>query len=197
MKKFGKPDFGYSGSQIEEELLGEVARPIRLEFKDWRAGREKFRMSRTEMYRLVKNNQPEGSSPTAPDTSFAYDTQSMLVELLQRELSNIFDKIDYVDLLDRIQFFTAVNSPMDYALGIDAFFEIYLDDDFYIEITLDASGRDKEDYKADILIHYPEKGIDPQEDKAQWQEFITQQSQAIIEEFKRKLKNHDVRRIKK
>ncbi|MFA6227566.1 MAG: hypothetical protein WC668_00040 [Patescibacteria group bacterium] len=192
MKKFGKPELGYTGGQIEEELFAEVNRPLRLTFEQWLKNRDKFRMSKSEMFRLIKENQP--AAPTTPDTDFAYDTQSEIVELLQKEEE--FSEVDYNDLLSRVKFFTAVNSPLDYGLGIDAFFEIYLDDEHFIRITLDAAGWEKGDYKADILIVYPEEGIDPKEDKKDWKKFIQDQAQFIVEKFKSKLKNHEVERTR-
>ena len=52
------------------------------------------------------------------------------------------------DTMQPMKFYTAIGTPLDTYHGIDAFFE-----QGSTTVTLDVSGREKENHKADVLIH--------------------------------------------
>ncbi len=196
---FVKRDYGYTGNQIEAELLGEVAEPKRISFEYWKNNYDKFRMSKGEMYRLVEANQPEGSEPTDAEADFAYQVQCAIAEILTAQGQEIFERAGKKDLFkgisyDQVKFYTAVGSPMDYALGVDGYFKIYLDDISYIEVTLDASGWQKPEYKADQLIIY--EGIDSKTESAKWKDFISSEALAVVQWFKYKLEKNEIKRAR-
>ncbi|OGY43735.1 MAG: hypothetical protein A3B89_02710 [Candidatus Buchananbacteria bacterium RIFCSPHIGHO2_02_FULL_40_13] len=170
MKHRGKPHFGLTGSMAESEIFGEVIRPV--EFENWREGHNY--MTRNEALRLVQESQP--GNPSDPEPRFANDLQATIVERV------------YPNDYNRVRFFTAVGSPLDYLHHIDAFFEID-DGDFTYTITIDLKTHPVEKpatLKTDILLIYPTEGLDPNIDKEDYQSLIARTAQEIIEIFQEK-----------
>ncbi len=139
-----------SGSVVEQELLGEIGKETygeRFKGAEYVPYREAFRM--------VKESQP--FDPADPEPRFANDLHATLAEKLGLE--------DY----SRLKFFTAVSKThLDVFHGIDAFFELTLEDEHgAVVATIDITTRPKEAWKADVLITVPDEGFDfkDQEDK--------------------------------
>ena len=127
---------GYTGKMFESEVLSRLS-------DSWR--REGyFNMSKS--YEWVRNNQIW--NPSDPDNKTASDLHFKIAEKLGLENVN------------ELKFYSALNSPLDYHYGVDAFFEI---GDSVVTIDLSLNPH-KEVAKADIVVHendlLDEQGID-------------------------------------
>jgi hypothetical protein len=160
MSTFRKNEGRISGTLAEEELFGEVLGPIKFEWLQ--ENRNEIGPLNYERTReMVKKLQPWPDA-FEPGTAFADELHMHLAQLLTPG--------DW----KKLRFYTAVHHYFDYLHGVDAFFE--LDTEVgTITVTLDASKKLKEEYKADVLVHYPQS-LDPTDpgDKKNWQELMVE-----------------------
>lgn len=158
---------GATGGIIESQVFGGIVK-INKETPDYR----KF----SEALSYVKTLQPF-EDPSDPDPQFANDLHASIAEILGIE--------DYT----KLKFYTAVSkSPhkktsFDFHHGVDAFFEYETDEGKIKLVTMDVTTREKEYYKAHILIQVPPEGLDPKEDREEYLELINQSAEAIVQEI--------------
>lgn len=167
-RRFEKPR-GITGGMAEEEIFGSVENSQ--EFQEWLENHGY--MTFKESMRVAKENQP--GDPTDPDARFANDLHATLAEAISP------------DNYEMIRFNTAVGSNLDYQHGIDAFFEIETASGTIV-VTLDVKTYDTSNIKADVLIVYPNEGLDPKEDKLEWEDLLNQVASDIISVINIKMK---------
>jgi hypothetical protein len=154
MSEYRKNLGGISGGLAEQELFGEVFKPIEHKWvQDHRNEIGPLNYERAKD--LVKRLQP-WADPFDPDPLFANELHLNLAQIVTPE--------DF----SQLHFYTAVHHYFDYLHGVDAFFELKTEDGI-ITVTLDASKMIKEEFKADVLVHYPES-LDPMDklDRQKW-----------------------------
>ncbi len=156
------------GRLLEHDLLGEVKIPNEL------SDAEKRYMKYNEAVSWVKNHQPgESTNPRAP---FANELRIELLDLLGLERPEQFNKV---------HFYTAVGSHLDYFHGVDAFFEFDADNNLPKgRVSLGVTLRDKsgDSLKTDIEIWAPADGIDETDKKFTSQ--VRKVAQAIVARLK-------------
>ena len=172
--KIGKPDLGYTGSMAESEAFGEVRGYMEHhEWLEWK--RENHYMAYRESMDLVRKAQL--GDPTEPNPRFASDMQATLVEKLCPG--------EY----DKVRFYTAVGSNLDYQHGVDAFFEVKINDKQIIIVTMDVKIYNPDSVKADILIVFPPEGLDPKDDHDEYYALLENSVMDIIDMINSRRKN--------
>ena len=173
---------GYTGKQMEDELLGSVENP-----KDMPELAEKFKengfIKLKDAMRTIKRYQPF-EDPSDPDPQFANDLHAKVAEKL------------LIDDYSRVRFYTAVGTYIDVVNGVDAFLEIDDKSGKTIFVTLDVTINPKKDsHKADVVFFVPSNGIDPKDDRAMYMEKIEEVANRVAEAFNNNLekinKNHN------
>lgn len=119
---------GYTGRLLENEMLPMLS-------DSWRS--EGY-FSEERCYRWVKDHQEW--DPSDPSNRLANDLHYLVAEKL-----GIIEN----DKINDLKFYNAVNSPLDYFYGVDAFFEIG-DARFTLDITTNPH---KLTHKADYVVH--------------------------------------------
>ncbi|MEK7653276.1 MAG: hypothetical protein AAB358_02250 [Patescibacteria group bacterium] len=161
-----KPDFGLTGSMAQSEVFGEVKDAV--EFKKWIENHT--RLDFEEAIKDAKSRQPRDSDPHEPSPQFACNLHSKVMELLS--LSD----------WERLSFFTAVGSHLDFQHGVDAFFELETDEGKKITVTLDVKTYESSDHnKANVYFEYPQEGLDPQADPQKWSEKIDEVATLVVD----------------
>lgn len=167
----------YTGRVLEAELFGEV------EKEAWTVFEERAYKPYRESMDLVRQAQlidPEkGFNPSCPKPSFANDLHAMLAEKLE------------LDDFERLRFYTAVHSILDYQHKVDGFFEF---DDIPgkkpVIVTLDLTQNpEKTESKADMILLVDEENLDLIENKKGYYAMMDQFVEGIndiIQERKRK-----------
>jgi hypothetical protein len=171
-RRIGKPDLGLTGSMAESEALDKTTDAI--EFEKWKKWREENHyIAYRESMDHVRNVQP--GNPDNPKARFANNLRTMIAKALSPE--------DY----EKIKFFTAVGSNLDYQHGVDAFFDIEIIEGETHTITMDVKTYEPKRVKADVLIVYPEEGLDPEKDEEEWNDLLVQSANSIISSFGSKI----------
>jgi hypothetical protein len=165
---------GYTGRQMESELLGSIENP-----KDMPELEKKFKeeghIRLKDAMRVIKKHQPF-EDPSDPDPRFANDLHAKVAEKLG------------IDNYENVRFYTAVGTYIDLANGVDAFMEIDKDGKT-VFVTLDVTINSKKDsHKADVVFFVSSKGIDPRESKEEYMEKIEEVSDSVVEAFNNNLK---------
>jgi len=187
-----KPRFGLTGEMAENELFGEAGQKINIDFKKWLAKRNELYMPKRKAIEAVKENQP--GDPREPGPKFASDVYEEVVRRLIELDGKENNPDNYFEAVGRVAFFTAVHSPLDYAHGVDAFFEIDSKADEFVRVELDASTHRKAEFDADVLVEYPSGGLDPKDDKDDWESLVGRTADSILETFNAKIRSHDTNR---
>lgn len=93
---------------------------------------------------------------------------------------------------EQLQFYTAIDSLIDFGLGVDGFMELHFDNGEVIRVTLDGTfnlykldhGKSAGKAEADVAFAWPEE---PQEvNPIQWNHLVNEAATMINEEFRRK-----------
>jgi len=170
MEIMNKFESAYTGKLIEEEVFGGLDRERVGVLNDI----GKTYLPYRQAMEIVKKMQP--FDPSDPEPLFANDLHATITEGLKLD--------DY----DRLKFFTALNSHLDFFHGVDAFFELTLEDGKKIVITLDITQNvsSKDTCKADVLILMPDQGLDPQDDRKMYTDKIKQTAEEIVAIIKSK-----------
>jgi len=142
-------NLGYTGRMAEKELFDEAIETTGLELY----------LNYQQSLKAVKESQP-WEDPSDPDKRFANDLHATIANKLGFE--------DY----SKLKFYTSVNSHLDKYHGVDAFFELELDNGQKNRVTLDVTLNINkgEDWKADVVFQWPSEGLDPDlpEDKKEY-----------------------------
>lgn len=170
----------YTGPLVEAELLGEITDPERLAQREKEMIKQIGWLTHKQCRENIKEFQP--GDPSDPKPRFASDLFATIAEDLCPD--------DY----QKLKYYTAVTSKRDEALksrldffkGVDCFFE-FNHDGKKIVITVDVSLLPKEEYKANVFIQIPPKGLDPKEDKREWEQLISEKASEIIDKFHTKI----------
>ena len=157
-------EFRTTGKIIETELFGQVAHEARVERRDLPRLRKETERS---AMRIVKEMQGK-NDPTDPDRPFANDLHATIAEEITPE--------DY----SRLRLYTAIDSALDLKFGVDAFVELDKEEGT-VSVTLDATTNpNKDEYKADVIIHVPSGGIDSTVDKKEYDAVLEQACRDIL-----------------
>lgn len=169
MKNMFSQPTGYTGRLVEKELFGETVENERApDLEDY--------CNYNRSVGLVKESQPF-DNPSEPDTFFADDM-----------LANTAIQIKEEDF-SKFRFFTAVNSHLDKYHGVDAFIEYDHPDAGVVRITLDVTTNPAkgDSYKADVIILWPQEGLDPKLDKEDYRKKLNEVSDRISEIIEKKV----------
>ena len=148
---------GREGAEFEWDIFGSVDRNNPAYQKELQkiAKPNGFVFYRDAL-KLAKNFQP--GDPRNPDRGFARDLRIEILDEL-----GLTDEKD----MDRLEFFTAVGSPLDKWHGVDGFFELKQKFGASLRVTIDAATVDEhekiargQNLKADILISAKELHLD-------------------------------------
>jgi len=157
MREYG-PKFGITGKIVEREVFGDPA-----EFVEGRKkrdfGHEKYMSYRAAMQEVkdIQNNPENGMDPADPEKEFANDLHASIAQEITPD--------DY----SKLRFYTAVETALDHFHGVDAFFEVDLDNGKTAIITLDVTTNpNKLSYKADVILHVPSDGVDRKVDPEEY-----------------------------
>jgi len=177
---------GYTGKIAESEVLGETATEQKEKEQEFYGEYITFEQA----VDLVKDNKYQPfKDPTNPhEKPFPHDVHATLIE----ELS--------LDSYEQLRFYTAVGSYLDKKHGIDAFFELDLGEGESVRATLDMTQNpNKHDYKADVVFHWPNEGIDRKdpEDRVIWRDKVNEVSKELkdVLETEARLKGENIRSL--
>lgn len=172
----------YTGKIAEYDLFGEVKEKAKRKGK-WE---EHEHLPRQEALDLVKEQQP-WEDPTNPKKKFPMDLREEIAENLNIDLSK-------EEISQRLRFYTAVESELDYCYGVDGFFEFDAPDPSdpkkikTFRVTIDLSLKEKYKYKADYLLIYPEEVIDFEEYPEEYRNIVEKSGKEISKIFLKQLK---------
>lgn len=149
-------EFGYSGKLLERDYLGEPKIPPGSEA-------EKLLLSGQKMnngtYRLPLNK-------AIALARMIQDPLHPMRPLAQEIFKRIVKKLKLPDDQTQLRFYSAVNTPLDFYWGTDAFFELDVEGEIVramIDVTQNPHKEDADDNeKVDYVLHrLPDERMDP------------------------------------
>ncbi|MEA3398211.1 MAG: hypothetical protein U9R06_00510 [Patescibacteria group bacterium] len=159
-------NYGFTGGITEREMLGGTRTPQKEE--NIPGVKEYIRFDSAIAY--AKKLQAS-EDPSDPDTRFANDLHATIAGKLNLE--------NYADL----KFYSSIGTHLDKYYGVDAFFEIKIDN-VTVLVTMDITTNPNkgDQYKADTIINMPKGGLDPDlsEDKEVYRQKIEEVSGEVV-----------------
>lgn len=115
--------------------------------------------------------------PTNPEASFARDLRIEIIDRLADKLG-LKNTNDY----NKVRFYSARGSAFDLYHGVDGFVEVDIDGQTF-RVTLDITTREKDTWKADILIVFPKDDLDPDMDEKMYLAMVDKVAEAVVKKL--------------
>ena len=167
---------------LEADLLGKPENEVK------RRGESK--LSRFGAKELVKGSQRKRPGVPEDDPNhqgFIYHPERPFALGVYKTVSKMLAEQGF---RGELRYYTALYSELDHFHHTDAFFEFDVPGGKTHEVTIDCSFRDKEQLKADILLHVTNEQL---EDRKEFVLLIIDTADSIVNKFREKIQNTERR----